>query len=1138
MPPHSPKRRKLDHDGVSHSSVDGSNTLSDVDKEVLNLEEQAAPAPTLIPMRHSLLDGDSHHSRYIAAPAMVATDYKSSLFKLQLDKMIEEVQPDYATRLGPVNDILHKLNALIEKIEDREPLTIPEIVRDMKTHKIVIPFPNPPPPENAAYKLAYSKPSDINIVGSYALRTMVEVDNVLTVDMVVTMPSSILQEKDYLNYRYFYKRAYYIARIGAALQDSLGNTFNLRFGFLNGNGLQPILIVGPVQGKLLQVIAKDALLTSVGERDNPLKSTKCEIHIIPAAPIGSFHNIKLRPDMNAIRPTSEANGMLRGLLPTPFYNSTLRAECNYTQYLKLQHHMLKHVKEYRDACILGRTWLRQRGFGSSLSRGGFGHFEWSIIMASLLQGSGPKKRSFLSQSYSSYQLFKATLQYLSTIDLRSEPLILNASDIGLARSEFPAFYDGARGLNLLFKMSASSYVSLRDEAKLSVEMLNDAGINHFEAAFILRKDQPLYQFDSLLHISKSSPTSQVSQDHVDDTTRLALKIYEVLKEALNDRVHCIRVIAPETQSWVLNAGPSQSVCPILVGIVFEPANIERLVDQGPAAEDKCKATKFRKFWGEKADLRRFKDGSILESLVWSNIGSISIFRQIVDYILKRHIGETPTFINEDFARLLPNFEFGPEGFETLREAYVVLENDMRALEGLPLQLRQISAIGSQLRLSSVLPPSFSKRQYLQDPVDVVVQFEGSGRWPDDIVAIQRTKIALLSKLGELLEASVERLLAKLGLENVERPLLNCAYLDVMYPSGAVFRLRVFNEREQTLLDRQIKDNSVDAHNRENAAAAMTLFRRTYLQLPLHTQSLATNCTRFPLLSPTMRLVKMWFQTHMFSDHISDEIIELFVMRTFLQPYPWRAPSSATTGFLRTLDFLARWNWRTNPLIVDFSKSMSDTEIAAINARMEAWRKIDSAMNRIVLFVASNHDKSGTTFSDRAPMKVVAARMTALARSACSLAKELNLKLSPEALFSPFTTDYDFVVHISPRFRGNGNGRKHPKSFRFKNLEVQSDESLTCIAYDPVSEFVQELKSLYSASTVFFHNAGNQSVIGGLWIPQTSSRHFRVGLAYSTKPLVTNWTTVQDDKIETARSSILSEIVRLGGDMISRLDIKR
>lgn len=126
---------------------------------------------------------------------------------------------------------------------------VPDAIKSLhKSHKVVVPFPDPKPDKNAAYKLVYAKPSTINVVGSYTLKTMIKSDSSMSVDMIVTMPASIFQEKDYLNYRYFYKRAYYLACIAAGLQESVQEEFGLSFEYLHGNDLKPILIAKPKSG--------------------------------------------------------------------------------------------------------------------------------------------------------------------------------------------------------------------------------------------------------------------------------------------------------------------------------------------------------------------------------------------------------------------------------------------------------------------------------------------------------------------------------------------------------------------------------------------------------------------------------------------------------------------------------------------------------------------------------------------------------------------------------------------------------------------------------------------------------------------------------------------------------------------------
>lgn len=121
----------------------------------------------------------------------------------------------------------------------------------LKSQKVTIPFPDPKPAKTLAYKFSFEKPEKINIIGSYVLDTATNSGNSLSIDMIATMPASIFQEKDYLNYRYFYKRAYYLACIAAGLQDAVGSGFTFAFQYLNGNTLHPVLVAKPVTpGKL------------------------------------------------------------------------------------------------------------------------------------------------------------------------------------------------------------------------------------------------------------------------------------------------------------------------------------------------------------------------------------------------------------------------------------------------------------------------------------------------------------------------------------------------------------------------------------------------------------------------------------------------------------------------------------------------------------------------------------------------------------------------------------------------------------------------------------------------------------------------------------------------------------------------
>lgn len=152
---------------------------------------------------------------------------------------------------------------------------------------------------------------------------------------------------------------------------------------------------------------------------------------------------------------------VQGKDPSLTYNATLRSECCSLLSLKYLNESVVQSDAFRDACMLGAVWLRQRGFGSSMTKGGFGQFEWASVISLLMRGGGRAARSVLLSGYSSYQLFKATLQFLATTDLSASPILLQSSDFQQVPSDNPVFFDGSRGLNLLFKMSPWSYKMVR-----------------------------------------------------------------------------------------------------------------------------------------------------------------------------------------------------------------------------------------------------------------------------------------------------------------------------------------------------------------------------------------------------------------------------------------------------------------------------------------------------------------------------------------------------------------------------------------------------------------------------------------------------------------------------------------------------
>ncbi|KAJ9148608.1 U3 small nucleolar RNA-associated protein 22 [Pleurostoma richardsiae] len=1072
--------------------------------------------------------------------------YRPSTFILETEELLKEVRVDYGNTFAGADDLLHRIKNAIESIKPHDPIPVQEATaRFEKKHHIVVPYPEPRPAKDSQYKVSFAKPSHSNVVGSYVLQTIVRAQKDPAIDMIVEMPKGIFQEKDFLDLRYFYKRAYYLANLAAGILQDLGHDAEPTFEYLNGNTLLPVLSL-----RRKTADGQGSKGTNGTANGGNAKSSEYRIRVIPCAPEALFPHQKLLPTKICIR----NHGSEEKDTPpsTPFYNSTLKAESSFLSYLKLLRKTEKECPSFRDACMLGRVWLQQRGFGGPVSQGGFGHFEWAVLTAMLLQGGGRKGAPPLSSSLSSTQLFKATTQFLSVTDFSKKPAILGASADGTeaSRDTGPVLFDAARQLNLAFKMSLWSAVSLHQHAKRTHSLLDKSSVDQFNPTFIARADVPLLTYD-LLATVENDGQAQEGSDYRGSAWSFSNRLFSVLRRALGDRAQLVHIQFPGASSWTLGESPKARSSAIQVGVVFDQATMSRQVDHGPSVEEKKEAKRFRQFWGEKAELRRFKDGSILESLIWTKTNAFDLCEEIMRYILKLHLrldeGHV-SFYGKGFLPVVPIKQSDAGAFTAAKQAFQEFERDVRDLEGLPLHVRQLVPAAAELRSASVRPPHLGSTKSPVRPMDTVIFFEASGKWPDNLAAIQRTKVAFLLMIGTLLEDAKPGVITHVGLEDAETEIENLAFLDVVYESGAAFRLRIHSDLEEDLLERRTRDKTLEQHVKTEAAQLLGTLRRLYTHIPRHTQTISTFCTRFPALSPTIRLVKQWFNFHkLLAFHFQEEFVELVTLYNFLVPHPWQAPSSAMTGFLRTLLFLARWDWRADPLIIDSSEDLSAEDQAAIETRLEAWRKIDPNMNRITLFVATPHDASGTAYTtsggEPTPSKVVATRMTALARSASKLVREKGVELDPRALFQPSLKEYDFQVHLDMKIIKNvlrgDDGTKHS---HFKNLDARIGKTPLPVPQHPVRTLLKQLNGLYAGPVVFFHGGEDDSIISGVWNPQIQRRSFRVNLPCSFKPVrsVTKNSDdreEEDDIVEVNRDAMLAEIARIGGDLIEKVEAK-
>ncbi|OAA73646.1 pre-rRNA processing protein Utp22 [Cordyceps fumosorosea ARSEF 2679] len=1086
-------------------------------------------------LRHKgLIDFESRDATRLSA---------ASTFVLKTDELLKETKLVYSVAFKGLDGQLHKIKSIIDSIEPHDPAPIYEAsTKFEKKHRITIPYPEPKPTKESNYKVAFSPPAQCNVVGSFVGKTMTKLQERLGIDMVVQMPKTLFQDKDYLYLRYFYRRAYYIAYIASKLKSDLGEQVDIHYELLHENPLLPILV--------LRLPEQEASKPSK-------KPAKHDTHIrlIPCAPDDLFPWSKLTPNSTNIR-TETTEASKKTVTSTPFYNSTLNAERTFIQYLRVVTNAKNECAAFGEACILGRIWLQQRGFGSAISRGGFGHFEWAAMIALLLKMGGRNGAAALSTSLSATELFKAAIQFLSTTDFTKKAFAFNSAKAAAdsMKETGPVMFDPTRQLNLLFKMTPGSANYLHMCAKSTTELLADEASDKFDATFITKVDVPSQVFDAVMEIRNPNLSKYAaSPDRRSEIADFGLDASRILHKAFGKRAQLVCVQPPSRKQWKLAGTCPPAPAAVTVGVIFDLVHMSRQMEHGPSAEEQKEAARFRQFWGEKAELRRFKDGSILECVEWTSKLPLHICQEIAQYALNRHLKlaqENVQLVSQDLAGVIDMSHLDKSAFDAARRSFQTFEHDIRTLEDLPLQIRQLSPVSALARYASVEAPPVGFHKDTIEPIDVNLYFEQSSKWPENLTAIQEAKIEFLLDIDRRLTGAHENIKTYLGRENRDIGIANLAFLDVLYDSGAAFRLRIHCDLEETLLERQAKNKVLDPHARDEAKQASLRFHWLFDVLPLHTQTIATYCTRLPALSPTIRLVKRWFAAHKLAGHVREELVELLALHAFLQPYPWATPSSATTGFLRTLALLARWDWRERPLVLDTAEEMTPADRAAVQATLDGWRRRDPAINTTpVLVVATAFAPSGAAYTqDHGPGKLVAARMTRLAKAACKLLRGGSARLDVEALFEPALHDFDVLIRLSAKAlrvvaRETGCDAVAPRASQFRNLDgVAGGRAPLPVRARPVDVLVEELRRVYADTLVFFpggDDGDDGATIAALWDPRSLRRSkFRAGLPYNfcSVPGEDGDGEGEEDVVGVNRKAVLLEIARIGGALIKSIEM--
>ncbi|XP_077497145.1 nucleolar protein 6 Mat89Ba [Amblyomma americanum] len=1011
----------------------------------------------------------------------VETLFHSNLFGLQLSDMLKEITPkekhthQFDAWLGLFRKTLTTLPSW-DRAQDK-----PEAL----LKKVPLPLPATLP-RDPKCRFRFMPPKSVQVVGSHAFGGAVGPDAI--VDLALEMPLECFEKTDFLNQRYQQKRALFLAVIASRLRKS-ELVEEMAFSAHQGDVSMPALVLRPAgnAGKHFQV------------------------RLLPYPCPEQFKESRFVPARSNLRSTwfyQTTDSGTADELPSPHYNALVLSDMRMVANARFLAEKLAQAPALVDATRLLKVWLRRRHLDQG--PGAFSGFVMTLYLVHLLM-----KRQ-LSPMMSSYQAARFVLLTLSRSDFTTQAVTLCTGQVANQPSleEFHASYplvlvDAGGFLNACSSVSTEAYLRVKHEAGLAITFLDSCSADSFEVLFVT----PLpfeRTFDCFLLLSERDLESAVEAlslraelaDFSGSKARAVCKaLCSILRRGFGDRVHLVTTRLSPPAEWKICREPPATQESLEIGLLLNAEHCFAKVERGPAA-DTPDAAAFRQLWGDKSELRRFPDSSILEAVVWSGRTASerrTISLRIARHLLSRHAGiEACTAVGDFLDRLLVpcGVEFpSPQHYGTGEElggeliaAYDELARCLRRLHDLPLTVSSVRGASPTLRLTEVFPPfngflvSDLGTTFIQDNVyamplpfkahvphlvpvsTVVVHMEATGKWPDDLEALRRVKAAFHLTLARLLRDNEH-------LVTAARP----EHVDVL-KSGFVFRVCIAAHKEIGLA-RQIVSPNGAIKIKDTKLSSKIEFETEIL--PSLTSTLHGLQQQHSTFSATCRLAKRWVASQLLSNHLTEECVELLAAAVYVSPAPYVVPNSPRLGFQRFLALLANYDWARQPLILNLADKFTKEQVAELHSTFVNQRSTLPPM-----FIATPLDgRHVSHWTRHFPTGQILQRLTALARESLRVL-EGQIMCPTEAdirqIFRPPLGPYDVIIHLDER--------RVPTAHTAVDCTVATglrplkSNMLPVVGFDVVAKYVKALESAYGELALFFYDRYGGNLVAVLWKP--------------------------------------------------------
>ena len=778
----------------------------------------------------------------------------------------------------------------------------------------------------SAKTITFKPPSSIKAVGGHSYGGALsfntnnregkdgkEEDTTPAIDVAIEMPSSCFNEKDYLDHRYHLKRMVYLKHIQKQLlmsrkKKNIAKKFVKKcdLTFYQNDNRKPCLTI------------------TIDNHERDLK-----VRVLPCCAANLFPKQRLGPTKSNLKKNEVR-------FESPRYSQSIAEDAAMHSINEWLQNKYKEVKFLGAASVLIKAWASRRHL-FEYSNDGITGFFLSCLLAHMVETSDA-----LSPAMDTNQLVQGFFVTLATAKKNSSGIAnskrtsgSNKSSGELESSSIPNYFTGGvfcdseldeetkrswigafkvvflspcGSLNLASRISQGAIEELVQEAVKSSEVLEQAGRNAFVEVFLTDLPRAV-RYDLHMQVEISPTSSLKDVKDISSETRVAEEeIFSIMKIAMSDRADAVRCASVGASACNANK--------IWIGVQLNPENGLKVIDVGPPTDNEAEAKTFRAFWGKKSELRRFKDARICEAVVWSFVPASRrhhIPAVAAEYALKKNVKsiDSITWTSKVFDDLLSSsdgsFVAVSEHSKHLLQTLDRLARRMKEMKDVPLKVYNVQPISAAFRGCDPFPPKQHPLMFgigaglgKDDEVisacprtlNVLVQLEGSGRWPEEEEEIIKTKQLMAIEIAEKLKQSF-------GTPNI---VSNDGIVDILH-EGYAFRLFL---------------------NASNGGPLIRKIEAEQAIVSKHAMLLASISSRFPTFAIAVQIAKRWIASHMFSPHVPDEIIELLVAKVFCHPGGLSPPNSREVAFARFLELLCTHPFGILPLVLDPESSGGQT----------------------------------------------------------------------------------------------------------------------------------------------------------------------------------------------------------------------